>query len=157
MGAVFRWIRDLWLGRRLLGQTVEQPTAVITAVTRNLFTVAGGRIIITQILGEVTTGIQALATNVRLSHNPTAGTTRNLCANLNIISYIQGDLLGITGVNTDPMIPPATAGALEAQTMGVIVQEGTIDLISDAAPDPGSVQWTLKYIPLDNGATVVAA
>lgn len=156
MGAWFRWIRELWLGQRSLGQTTEQPTAVITAVTRNLFTVSGGRIIVTQILGEITTVIQNLATNINLQANPTAGTTRQLCAALNIAAYAVGDLLGITGINTDPMIPPASSGVLEAQTMGVIVQEGTIDLVSDAAPT-GSVQWTLKWIPLDSGAAVVAA
>ena len=153
MGAWFRWIKELWQGKRQLGQTVERATAVVTAVTRNLFTVSGGRIVVTQILGEVTTVMQALATNVRLSADPTTGTTRNLCANLNIASYAEGDLLGITGINTDAMIPPATGGALEAQTVGVIVQEGTIDLISDAAPT-GSIKWTLKYIPLDPGASV---
>ena len=156
MGAVFRWIRDLWLGRRQLGQTVERATAAITAATVPLFTVSGGRILVTQILGEVTTVIQALATNAQLSANPTTGTTRALCATLNIASYAEGDLLGITGINTDAMIPPASAGALEAQTVPVIVQEGTIDLISDAAPT-GSVKWTLKYIPLDEGAAVIAA
>ena len=156
MGVWFRWLRDLWLGRRTLGMTVERATAVVTAATVPLFTVSGGRIKITQILGEVTTVMQALATNARLSHNPTTGTTRNLCANLNIASYAAGDLLGITGVNTDAMIPPATGGAVEAQTMGVIVQEGTIDLISDAAPT-GSIMWTLKYIPIDDAAAVIAA
>jgi hypothetical protein len=156
MGAIFRWIRDIWLGRRQLGQTTERATAVVTAATVPLFTVSGGRIKVTQILGEVTTVMQALATNVRLSANPTTGTTRNMCANLNIASYAAGDLLGITGVNTDPMLPPATSGVLEAQTFGVIVQEGTIDLISDAAPT-GSIKWTLKWVPIDEGAAVVAA
>jgi len=156
MGAWFRWIREIWLGRRALGQTTERATAVLTAATVNLFTVSGGRILVTQILGEITTVMQALATNIRLQGNPTTGTARNLCANLNIASYAEGDLLGITGVSTDPMVPPASGGALEGQTFGVIVQEGTIDIISDAAPT-GSVQWTLKWIPFDTGAAVVAA
>ena len=156
MGAWFRWIRDLWLGRRQLGQTVERATAVVTAATVPLFTVSGGRIKVTQIIGEVTTVMQALATNVRLSGNPTTGTARNMCANLNIASYAAGDILGITGINTDAMLPPASSGVVEAQTMGVIVQEGTIDLIADAAPT-GSIKWTLKYIPIDAGAAVVAA
>ena len=156
MGAVFRWIRDLWLGRRQLGQTTERATAVVTAAPVPIFTIAGGRIKVTQIIGEVTTVIEALATNVRLSGNPTTGTTRNMCADLNIASYAAGDLLAITGINTDAMLPPASAGVVEAQTMGVIVQEGTIDLISDAAPT-GSIKWTLKWIPIDEGAAVVAA
>ena len=156
MGAWFRWLREIYLGRRALGQTTERATAVITAATVNLFTVSGGRIVVTQILGEITTVIQALATNIRLQANPTIGTTRQMCVDRNIAAYAQGDLLGITGVNTDQMIPPASSGVLEAQTFGVIVQEGTIDLISDAAPT-GSVMWTLKWVPIDTGAAVVAA
>jgi len=156
MGAWFRWLREIYLGRRALGQTTERATAAITAATVSLFTISGGRILVTQILGEITVGIQVLATNIRLQANPTTGTTRNMCANLNISGYAAGDLLGITGINTDPMIPPASSGVLEAQTMGVIVQEGTIDLVSDAAPT-GSVKWTLKWLPLDSGAAVAAA
>lgn len=153
MGAIFRWIRELWLGRKLLGQTVERATAVIAIGTATLFTVSGGRIVVTQILGEITTGMQAIATTLRLQADPTLGTTRNICADLDVNAYAAGDLLGITGVNTDAMQPPATGGALEAQTMGVIVQEGTIDLVA-GANNTGSVKWTLKYIPLDDGATV---
>ena len=156
MGAIFRWVRDLWLGRQQLGQTTERATAVVTAATVPLFTVSGGRIKVTQIIGEVTVAIQALATNVRLSHNPTVGTTRNICVNLNIASYALGDLLGIDGINTSAMLPPASSGVIEAQTMGVIVQEGTIDLISTAAPT-GSIRWTLKWVPIDTGAAVIAA
>jgi hypothetical protein len=156
MGAVFRWIREMYEGRRLLGQSVARATATIALGTTNLFTVTGGRIIVTLILGELTIAMGAGATNIRLQADPTTGTTRNMCANLNVASYALGDLLGITGVNTDAMIPPATGGALEAQTMGVIVQEGTIDLVSDAV-NAGSVAWTLKYIPIDAGAVVTAA
>lgn len=156
MGAVFRWIRELWLGRRALGQTTERATAVITAVTQNLFTITGGRILVTQILGEITTAIQVLATNVYLQADPATGTTRQMCAALNISGYAEGDLLGITGINTDAMIPPASSGVIEGQTFGVIVQEGTIDLVSDAAPT-GSVKWTLKWLPIDSGAAVAAA
>jgi len=156
MGAWFRWIRDIWLGRRQLGQTTERATAVLTAATVPIFTISGGRIKVTQIIGEITTVMQVLLTNVSLSATPTTGTARALCAATDISGYAEGDLLGITGVNIDPMIPPATSGVIEAQTMGVIVQEGVINVISGAAPT-GSIQWTLKWIPIDAGAAVVAA
>jgi len=113
MGAVFRWIRELWLGRRQLGQTVERATAVITTpAAMDLFTISGGRILVTQILGEITTVIENIAANVYLQADPTTGTTRNMCAALNIQAYAEGDLLDITGVNTDPMIPPASSGVI---------------------------------------------
>jgi len=156
MGAWFRWLRDLWLGRRLLGQTTERATAVLTAATVPLFTISGGRIKVTQIIGEITTGMQVLLTNVRLQSNPTVGTTRNLCVNTNISGYAIGDLLGIDGINTSALLPPLSSGVVEAQTMGVIVKAGTIDVISSAAPT-GSIRWTLKWVPIDAGAAVVAA
>ncbi len=156
MGAWFRWIRELWLGRRLLGQTTERATAVLTIATVPIFTISGGRIKVTQIIGEITVGMQVLATNVSLSATPTVGTARALCVATNISGYAIGDLLGIDGINTSALLPPASSGVVEAQTMGVIVQEGVINVISDAAPT-GSIRWTLKWIPIDAAAAVVAA
>lgn len=156
MGAWFRWIREIWLGRRLLGQVVERATAVVTAATVPLFTVSGGRILVTSIVGEITIVMQNLACNVRLQATPTVGSARAICQNLNIQAYALGDLLGITGVNTDAMLPPASGGSIEAQTMPVVVKAGTIALVGSAAPT-GSIRWTLHYMPLDSGASVVAA
>ncbi|MBA7588800.1 hypothetical protein ES708_30869 [subsurface metagenome] len=79
-----------------------------------------------------------------------------MCGGLLVTAYLIGDLLGITGVNTDAMLPPATSGVVEAQTMGVIVQEGTIELLNNILDD-GSIKWTLKWVPIDEGAAVVAA
>jgi len=157
MGAWFRWIREIWLGRRALGQTTERATAVMTGVTYSLFTITGGRILVTQILGEITIVI-AGALTISLQHNPTVATstTRALCAGLLVTAYDVGDLLGITGVNTDPMLPPAASGSVEAQTMGVILNAGEIELLNDIV-DTGSIRWTLKWIPFDTGAAVVAA
>jgi len=153
MGAWFRWLREIWLGRRLLGQTVERATEVIAIGTVPIFTVSGGRIVVTQIVGEITIVMQNIPTTLRLQSNPTLGTTSNICADLDVDLYEDGDLLGITGITADGMLPAATGGVVEAQTQGVIVQEGVIDLVA-GANNTGSVKWTLKYIPLDNGATV---
>lgn len=156
MGAWYRWLRELYLGRRILGQTTEKTTEVMAGATTDLFTVAGGRIVITQILGEITVVMQALATSIHLLYTPTTGTARNICAALLVNAYAEGDILGITGINTDAMLPPASSGAVEAQTMGVIVQEGVIALVDDLA-NTGSIRWTLKWLPIDEGATVVTA
>ena len=156
MGAWFRWLKDLWLGKRQLGQTTERATAVLTAATVPIFTISGGRIKVTQIIGEITTAIQVLATNVSLSAIPTVGTARALCVPTNISGYALGDLLGIDGINTSALLPPVSSGVVEAQTMGVIVQEGVINVISNSAPT-GSIKWTLKWVPIDEGAAVAAA
>ena len=156
MGAIFRWIRELWLGIKKLGQTTERATAL--PATGNLFTVSGGRIMVTQLIGELTAACDANPTATRIVATPTAGTPRNMCAALDIASYAIGDLLGITGINTDAMIPPVTGGAVEGQTMGVIVKPGVINMIVAAAGQvTGRVRWTLKWVPVDDGAAVVAA
>ncbi len=157
MGAWFRWIRDIWLGRRQLGQTTERATETLIGDTHDIFTITGGRILVTQILGQVTIAV-ATASSIQLIANPAAalGTTRAMCALLLVNGYQVGDLLGITGVNTDPMIPPAASGTVEAQTMGVIVQIGAIELLCNLI-GAGSIRWTLKWVPIDEGAAVVAA
>jgi len=156
MGAWFRWIREIYLGRRALGQTTERATEALIADTHDIFTITGGRILVTQILGEVTAAV-ITASSIRLIATPTTGTLRNMCANLLVNTYAIGDLLGITGVNTDAMLPPARSASVEAQTMGVIVQIGAIRLICDVAGVTAGIRWTLKWIPFDAGAAVAAA
>jgi len=145
------------LGRRQLGPTTERATAVLPGVTYSLFTITGGRILVTQLLGEFTIVIAgALSISLQADPAAAASTTRAMCAGLLVNAYDVGDLVGITGINTDAMIPPAASGVIEGQTMGVIVQPGTIDLLNDIV-DTGSIRWTLKWIPIDEGAAVVAA
>lgn len=153
----FRWIRDLWLGKRLLGQFVERATEVINNGNTTVFTVSGGRVIVTSIVGEITGLMGGGATNINLRAVPTVGTPQDMSLNagLNIANYAQGDLLGITGVPTDAMIPAVSGGTIPAQTIGVVVKAGIIRLVSSAA-NAGLCRWTLHYIPLDAGATVVA-
>ncbi|MDD4986715.1 MAG: hypothetical protein PHQ43_13220 [Dehalococcoidales bacterium] len=156
MGAWFRWLKELWLGYKQAGQNVERATAVIALGTTHLFNIVGGRVLMTQIVDEITIVMQGIATTLRLSSDPTLGTTRNICQDLDVNAYAVNDLLGITGINTDAMLPPATGGSIEGQTVPVVLKAGTLDLIAGAA-NTGSVRWTLKYIPIDAGAVVQAA
>lgn len=156
MGAWFRWIRDIWLGRRALGQTTERATEALIADTHDIFTITGGRILVTQILGQVTANI-VTASSIQLIATPTAGTLRAMCALLLVNTFLIGDLVGITGVNTDAMIPPARSATVEAQTMGVIVQIGAIRLLCNLVGATAGIRWTLKWIPIDAAAAVVAA
>lgn len=152
----FRWLKELWEGLRYLGQNTERLTAL--PVTGNLFTVAGGRILLTGILGEITAGCDANPTATRLTAVPTVGTTVNLCAATDIASYALGDLLGITGVPTDPLLPAVTSGSIPGMTMPVIVKAGTISMVVAVAGQvTGRVRWTLKWVPFDSTASVLPA
>jgi len=127
----------------------------LTGAAYDLFTISGGRILVTQIIGEFTVAV-VNAVTISLLATPTTGTARQICTGLLTTGYAIGDLLGITGVNTDPMLPPASSSVIEGQTFGVMVSEGVISLANNLA-DVGSIQWTLKWIPIDNAAAVVVA
>jgi hypothetical protein len=119
-----------------------------------LFTVVNGRVVVTQILGEVTTAIQNQANNTKLTHNPSTGTSTDLCAVLNIANDEVSTLYGITGLFSDAMI--GAGQAVSAQTRDVVLKPGTIDL-DCAASNTGSVKWTLFWRPIDDGAYVTAS
>lgn len=118
-----------------------------------LFTVAGGRIIVTAVVGEVTTAIENQANNTKLTHNPGTGTSTDICAVLNIANDEVGTLYGITGVLSDAL--QGAGQVLRGQTQEVVLKPGTIDL-DCAASNDGAVKWTLFWAPLDRGAYVVA-
>ncbi len=144
------------LRKLLKGQKVERPTAGLPATAQEaLFNVIGGRVAITQIIGEVTTVIQTQACNTSLVANPTTGTDVALCAVLNITADEVGTLYGITGTNADAMLG-INAGSVPGQLRDVIVAEGTIDLLT-AATNTGEVAWTVFYVPIDDGAYITAA
>lgn len=142
----------------LLGNKVERATAALPATTQAaIFTVSGGRVLITGLIGEVTTVMGATATNLKVTSNPTTGTDVDLASNSAVTSKEVGSHI---------TLPAATGSALVVKNGGgggqfpghnpYVVPIGTVDLVTDAT-DTGSVKWTLFYIPLDNGASVAAA
>ena len=138
------------------GILVARATAVVGNTPGALFTVAGGRVMIHAIIGEVTIVVQTQATACKLVANPTTGSDVDLCAALDLTADEVGCMYGITGLFSDAMLG-SNAGATICPRNGVIVNIGTIDLSNAGAANTGSVKWDLWYTPLDAGATVVAA
>src|SRR6185312_4831208 len=81
------------------GILVNRATASLPATTTaSLFTISTGRILLTSIVGEVTTVIQTQADNTKLQFDPTdAGATQDLCAVLDITADAVGTMYSITG------------------------------------------------------------
>ena len=144
MGTKFEW-----------GRTAERATAVLPATTvGNLFTIAGGRILLTAIVGEVTTVIQTQANVTKLVFDPTVtGSNVDLCATLDITADAVGTLYTITGTAATAM-----QSGLAAPSMSIpwVLQAGAIGL-SCGATNTGSVKWKIWYTPLDAGVVVAAA
>lgn len=141
------------------GRTVNRTTAALPQTTASaLFTVSTGRVIVTSIIGEVTTVIQTQANNTKLQFNPDdTGATQDLCAVLDITADPVGTMYSITGT-------PATAmqdalnflPSSKVLSQPLVLKPGAIEL-NCAASNTGSVKWTLTYWPLDTGAKIVAA
>lgn len=151
-------IYDQGLALRMLhlGIKVDRATATLPQTTAAaIFTITGGRIILTSIVGEVTTIIQTQANNTKLTSNPTTGTSVDMCAVLDISADEVGCLYGITGVPATAMVG-TNAGLTPHMYNFQVLPIGAIDL-DCAASNTGSVKWTLTYVPLDDGASVAAA
>jgi hypothetical protein len=145
----------------LLGVRVSKATGTVANGATTLFTIAGGRVVVTSLVGRVTTAIGATTSNAKLVYNPTAaGTSFDLCTAVDIASDAVEQTYYIAG-------SVASGGALlvggaVGQANGVfaspyILQAGTLEQNLSADPVGGAITWTLTYYPFDDGASVVAA
>jgi hypothetical protein len=138
------------------GLRVDRATAALPAGTAEaLFTVAGGKVLITGIVGEVTTVIQTQANDTKLTANPTVGTSVDLCAVLDITADEVGCMYGVTGTPANAMVG-TNAGFAPWPAAAMVVNAGTIDL-DCAATNTGSIAWSIWYVPLEDGAYIEAA
>jgi hypothetical protein len=145
-------LREVALGRYVQGQR-----STITAGTKQVFTVAGGEVLITALWGKVATALTLATETVALQLDPSTGTTVTWVAatDLGSTDSAVGDLIGVVDestttpdfrVNGRPLTNIlATTGEIEAVVADVT---GTED---------GAIDWYCTYVPLTPGATVVAA
>lgn len=139
-----------------LGQSTVKSTLAITGIsTKGVFVVSGGKILVTSLVGEVTTAFQAQANAAKFVATPTVGTVNDLCATVETNGLILGALIGITGLAADAMVV-STGGGVSNLRNPIIVKAGTIGY-STAASSTGAATFTITWVPLDDGATVVAA
>ena len=138
----------------LFGTRVSKSTGTLAASTISLFTVAGGKVLVTSLVGEVTTAI-TVANSYKLQHNPTTGTTKDLCAATDIgtTDTPVGSLLGFQGLTGDSILQGP--GAVPNLKQPLVLTAGVIESVS--AGTDGVIVWTLTYVPLDDGASIVAA
>lgn len=143
-------LRDIALGRR-----VEKSTGTLAATTVALFTVAGGEVLMTSIYGLVTTSI-TVANSYKLQHNPTlAGATTNdlvAATDIGTTDTPAGDVLAFDGVRASSIVRGGGARGLAAP---VVLPAGQIESVS--AGTDGAILWVVTWVPLTDGATLVAA
>lgn len=140
----------------IAGTKVERTAANLPAsTTGNLFQVSGGRVLLTSIVGEVTTVIQAQANAIKLNHQSAVlgGSGTDICATVESNGLAVGTQIGITGTFGTAA---AVGAAVPSPTpLGVVLVAGFLRL-NAAATNTGQIRWTLTYVPLDDGASVAA-
>lgn len=137
-----------------LGLRVDRAAAAHAAAVTAYFTIAGGPVLLTALVGTVT--VEAVGiTNFHWETLPTNGAVSPVSALLDVDPAIVGSLLTITGVGSTAMTYNASATGLAMMTTRVVLPIGALNAEISAAS--GSTSWSLFYIPLDEASYVVAA
>lgn len=139
----------LRLGFQEARATATLPQTAAAAI----FTIAGG-LVLAQFLGVVTVVIETQANNTKLTHNPASGASLDLCAVLSITADPVDTLYTLTGTVGDALVGGGQAGGIGSNPF--VLNNGDVDL-DCAASNTGEVRWICFWIPIDKGATVVAA
>lgn len=143
----------------LLGVKVDRATAALPqTATGNIFTITGGRIVLTSLVGEVTTALGATVTTLAISSVPTVGASTTLASATAVTSSAVGDWFTLPATSpSGALVHTAVAGAaLMPAALALLVPVGAL-AVTTSASDTGSVKWSVTYIPYDDSALVVAA
>jgi hypothetical protein len=134
---------------------VSKDTGTLAATTVPLFTVAGGRVMVTAMWGLVTTSV-TVANSYKLQFNPTAGDTQDLCAATDIgtTDTVAGSVLQF-GLATTTAPPKLISVGYGFARRDVVLPVGQIEHVS--AGTDGAITWYCTWVPLTDGATLVAA
>lgn len=136
----------------VLGAVATKSTGTLAATTIPLFTIAGGLVAITSMVARCTTAV-TVANSYKLQHNPTAGTTVDIFAATDIgtTDTAVGEIFVVTGLKTDTLVK----GALGVTKPYILADTGQIEHVS--AGTDGVLKWYVSWVPLDDGASLVAA
>lgn len=153
------FIQGTQLRTMTLGTRVSKATGTLTAATVTRFTVAGGECLITSMYGLVTTSV-TVANSYYLQLAPTTGQTAQLCTALDIgtTDTTAGSLLTFaasTATAPPKLMSASTAAGGYGQPLTAVVTSGSIQDVSVGTD--GAITWVLTYVPLTDGATIVAA
>lgn len=116
------------------------------STTEDLFSVSGGKVLITGLFGKITSTIQAIGQTAVISLGSKA-----------ILSFNPSGLsAGILIGGTDVAETDALTGATPGNTP-YIVDDGVTVNFATTQSATGQMEWVLMYVPITPGSKVVAA
>lgn len=144
-------LREVNLGRYTQGKT----STLSGAAVHQLFTVAGGEVLITALWGKCTTAM-AGANTLNLQTDPTTGDTVVIvtATDLGTTDTAAGTTIGFVDDDTDATIDFKKGGfALR----DLVVTTGEVECDVTGAGADGVVEWYCTWVPLTPGATLTAS
>lgn len=153
-------IREIYeLGERV---AVNTGVALTAGDVDDVFTVAGGPILILGLFVDITTAVSANASLIHFESDPTVGASSThiseATAAPDIASAALGDVFYLNGDSQDVMVKAANGTDLPQMANnngGIYCPVGGIDLkLSTADPTTGAATLWLRYKPLGRGVTV---
>ena len=141
-------------GLLTLGIHVSKAAATLpSSTTQDIFTVAGGRVWVRLLVGQVTTLVGSGTTpDLQVQIDPTTGTTVDIATDVVIADDEVGTLYVVEGDGT--ALIPISSGYVPV-TQGFVLSPGTVQIVTSETT-AGATKWDLWYVPLDEGATVVS-
>jgi hypothetical protein len=121
------------------------------------FTIAGGPILITELISVCVTANDTTASTLRWSADGTDGAATTFTgASASLASAAAGDMLicNFTAASTAPDIVTAGVGLASVKTRGIIVPAGIITTTIAIGSTTGTWTHNLRYKPLARGVTV---
>ena len=146
------------LKRRLLRElprVVTKATAALTSTDDPLFSVTGGKILLTDLVGEFTVASTGTASVALIQFNPDdSGSTTALTASISIANRAVGILMSMSGQDGDVL---QLGVVVEGMEVGLVLPAGDIELNISVTPSGSAfVKWVAKWIAIDDGASVAA-
>lgn len=145
-------LRTLNLGRYVQGQTSDITTN--GAKTYSVFTVTGGEVMITGLWAKATTSL-TVADGVNLQSVPTSGNTAVIVTStdLGTTDTTAGTVIGLDqgSVAASKFL---VGGRID---LNAVVSTGSVNSVVTGTGPDGVLQWFCTYIPLTDGATLVAS
>ena len=159
-------VKQLDRGAAALGVLVFKEAAALplSGANDDLFRIAGGKILLTSIIGQVTIAVVcAGVANTKIVYTPTTGlaTELDLTAAIDLSAGDNGAedaILTFDGTIGNPLLTDEKEGVdTPSMATPVILQPGVIAVQQAHAAATGSIKWSMQYVALDVGAVVKKA
>lgn len=141
-----------------LGQLITRAAATIPqTAAQNIFSITGGRVLVTSLVGQVTTVIGGVATTVKFTNTPTSGTATDIASATAITSKEVGTMVSLPLTKGGAVVVGANAGdgVIVGTVQALLLQPGTISYTTSASTT-GALSFALTYVVFDTGASVAA-